>query len=111
MYISSIQNLLERNILYVSLNSNLFYSSQEGSESKVVNEIAHATISSLYVLMALHIEGLQASSAGNIVGIGGLDNVVFKIATLSNLPFCPTFSPIQFKVTYPPLNHCSTNKN
>lgn len=51
--------------------------------------------------MALHVEGIAGSAAGNIVGVGGIDTVVFKIATLSNVPCCPTFSPIQFKVIIP----------
>jgi hypothetical protein len=57
--------------------------------------------------MALHVEGIAGSSAGNIIGVGGIDTVVFKIATLSNISCCPTFSPIQFKVTFLVLYQCN----
>lgn len=33
-------------------------------------------------------------SAGNIVAIGDLDDIVFKTATISDLEVCPSFTPI-----------------
>ena len=32
--------------------------------------------------------------AGNVLGIGGLDDIVFRTATLSNLKVCPSLTPI-----------------
>ena len=36
--------------------------------------------------------------AGNLVAIGGLDDKVFKTATISDSPLCPSFTHSQFKV-------------
>lgn len=35
--------------------------------------------------------------AGNLVAIGGLDDKVFKTATISDSPLCPSFTHSQFK--------------
>ena len=32
--------------------------------------------------------------AGNVLGIGGLDDIVFRTATLSNLKEMPSLSPV-----------------
>uniref|UniRef100_A0A182W053 Putative rRNA methyltransferase n=1 Tax=Anopheles minimus TaxID=112268 RepID=A0A182W053_9DIPT len=48
-------------------------------------------IDSLFMLMGRQLEPVDAVPAGNIVGIGGLQNVVLKTATLSNTRFCPPF--------------------
>ncbi|XP_311881.4 elongation factor-like GTPase 1 [Anopheles gambiae] len=48
-------------------------------------------IDSLFLLMGRQLEPVDAVPAGNIVGIGGLQNVVLKTATLSNTRYCPPF--------------------
>lgn len=53
--------------------------------------ITKITINHLYLLMGRNLETVDEVPAGNIVGIGGLDNVIFKTATLSTTPFCPPF--------------------
>lgn len=37
--------------------------------------------------------------AGNLVAIGGLDDLVFKTSTISSVSFCPSFAPtvVKFK--------------
>lgn len=54
--------------------------------------IKEVEITSLYIFMGGELESLDEVPAGNIVGIGGLENHVIKTATLSNTVFCPSFS-------------------
>jgi ribosome assembly protein 1 len=44
--------------------------------------------------MGQYLEGVTEMGAGNILSIGGLDEIVFKTATLSSSPFCPYLAPI-----------------
>jgi len=53
--------------------------------------IMKATVGSLYMLLGRELEAVDSVPAGNIVGIGGLDNYVLKSATLSSSPMCPPF--------------------
>lgn len=39
-------------------------------------------------------EGVETAYAGNIVGIGGLDNYIFKSGTLSTSEECISFVPV-----------------
>lgn len=45
--------------------------------------------------MGRELEELDEVPAGNILGIGGLDEHVLKTATLSSTFFCPSFSEMQ----------------
>ncbi|CAH1407872.1 unnamed protein product [Nezara viridula] len=57
----------------------------------------HATkikISELYLMMGRELEIVNEAPAGNVIGIGGLDDYVLKSATLSSEIFCPSFSEI-----------------
>jgi hypothetical protein len=38
------------------------------------------------------------ASAGNVVAIGDLDDIVFKTATISDWDVCPSFTPITIGV-------------
>ncbi|KAI5651413.1 elongation factor tu GTP binding domain-containing protein [Phthorimaea operculella] len=53
-------------------------------------------IKSLYILMGRELEEIEEAVAGNIIGIGGLEEHVLKTATLSSTIACPAFSEIQF---------------
>ncbi|ETN58487.1 translation elongation factor [Anopheles darlingi] len=53
--------------------------------------LVEVEIDSLFVLMGRQLEPVESVPAGNIVGIGGLQNVVLKTATLSSTRFCPPF--------------------
>jgi len=53
--------------------------------------IMKATVGSLYMLLGRELEAVDSVPAGNIVGIGGLENYVLKSATLSSDPMCPPF--------------------
>lgn len=37
--------------------------------------------------------------AGNLVAIGGLDDLIFKTSTISSVSYCPSFAPtiVKFK--------------
>lgn len=38
-------------------------------------------------------EGVKEVPAGNLVGIGNLDNIIFKTGTVTTMPGCPSMSP------------------
>ncbi|CAG4943869.1 unnamed protein product [Parnassius apollo] len=58
--------------------------------------ITIAEIKSLYILMGRELEEIDEAVAGNIIGIGGLDEHILKTATLSSTIACPAFSEIQY---------------
>ncbi len=53
--------------------------------------IMKATVEKLYLLIGRDLEEISSVSAGNIVGLGGLENYVLKSSTLSSDPACPAF--------------------
>ncbi|XP_047532275.1 elongation factor-like GTPase 1 isoform X1 [Vanessa atalanta] len=53
-------------------------------------------IKSLYILMGRELEDIDEAVAGNIIGIGGLQDHILKTATLSSTLACPAFSEIQY---------------
>lgn len=60
--------------------------------------ISEVTIENLYLLMGRDLEELDEIPAGNIAGIGGLQQVL-KTATLSNNIFCPSFCELSLMAT------------
>ncbi|XP_012272329.1 elongation factor-like GTPase 1 [Orussus abietinus] len=56
--------------------------------------ITKVTIEKLYLLMGRELEPVSQMTAGNIVGIGGLEEHVLKTATLSSTIACPSFSEL-----------------
>ncbi|XP_030832575.1 elongation factor-like GTPase 1 [Strongylocentrotus purpuratus] len=63
--------------------------------------IAEFTVDSLYLLMGRELELLEKVPAGNILGIGGLDEMVLKSATVSSSLACPAFTDMTFAA--PPI--------
>nr|XP_054756574.1 elongation factor-like GTPase 1 [Lytechinus pictus] len=63
--------------------------------------IAEFTVDSLYLLMGRELELLEKVPAGNILGIGGLDEIVLKSATISSSLACPAFTDMTFAA--PPI--------
>ncbi|KAJ8714576.1 hypothetical protein PYW07_002801 [Mythimna separata] len=55
-------------------------------------------IKSLYILMGRELELIDEAIAGNIIGIGGLEEHVLRTATLSSTIACPAFSEMQYSV-------------
>eukprot|EP00163_Fabomonas_tropica_P023633 TRINITY_DN41018_c0_g1_i1.p1 TRINITY_DN41018_c0_g1~~TRINITY_DN41018_c0_g1_i1.p1 ORF type:complete len:1148 (-),score=244.21 TRINITY_DN41018_c0_g1_i1:11-3049(-) len=67
-------------------------------------------INELYLLMGRDLESLSRVSAGNVCGLGGLDSIVLKTATLSSAPDMYPFNRMAFvgaplvKVAIEPYN-------
>ncbi|KAJ3342830.1 Cytoplasmic GTPase/eEF2-like protein (ribosomal biogenesis) [Gonapodya sp. JEL0774] len=59
------------------------------------------TVGSLYLMMGRELQELDSVPAGNICGIGGLDAVVLKTATLSTSLDCPSLG--QLKIAAQPI--------
>ncbi|XP_035410455.1 elongation factor-like GTPase 1 isoform X2 [Cygnus atratus] len=65
----------------------------------LVPHMTCCTLENLYLLMGRELEDLEEVPAGNVLGIGGLQDVVLKSATLSTSPACPPFTPLNFEAT------------
>ncbi|XP_034536573.1 elongation factor-like GTPase 1 [Notolabrus celidotus] len=64
-----------------------------------VPHLSCCSVESLYLLMGRELEELKEVPAGNVLGIGGLEECVLKSATLSSSPACPPFTPLNFEAT------------
>ncbi|XP_043277301.1 elongation factor-like GTPase 1 isoform X2 [Venturia canescens] len=56
--------------------------------------ITRVKISKLYILMGRELETIDSVPAGNVFGIGGLQDHVLKTATISSCLACPAFSEL-----------------
>lgn len=56
--------------------------------------ITRMTVSKLYILMGRELEAVSKVPAGNVFGIGGLEEHVLKTATLSTTIACPSFTEL-----------------
>lgn len=56
--------------------------------------ITKVTVSKLYILMGRELEAVSKVPAGNVFGIGGLEEHVLKTATLSTTIACPSFTEL-----------------
>uniref|UniRef100_A0A8B9FKQ6 Elongation factor-like GTPase 1 n=1 Tax=Amazona collaria TaxID=241587 RepID=A0A8B9FKQ6_9PSIT len=65
----------------------------------LVPHMTACTLENLYLLMGRELEDLEEVPAGNVLGIGGLQDSVLKSATLSTSPACPPFTPLNFEAT------------
>ncbi|XP_063701820.1 elongation factor-like GTPase 1 [Culicoides brevitarsis] len=75
------------------VNDKVFVLGPKHSPNNVENSpyITEITVKHLFQLMGRDLEAVTEVPAGNIVGIGGLESVIFKTATLSTTPYCPPF--------------------
>lgn len=64
----------------------------------------------MYLMMGRELEAVDEVPCGNIVAIGGLENVILKSATLSTTVFCPSFSDM-FAQTTPIMRVAIEPKN
>ncbi|KAM4593346.1 elongation factor-like GTPase 1 isoform 3-T3 [Odontesthes bonariensis] len=70
------------------------------SATDCVSDVPHlscCSMESLYLLMGRELEELEEVPAGNVLGIGGLEECVLKSATLSISPACPPLNPLNFE--------------
>jgi ribosome assembly protein 1 len=56
--------------------------------------ITRMTVDKLYILMGRELEAVSKVPAGNVFGIGGLEEHVLKTATLSTTIACPSFTEL-----------------
>ncbi|CAD8157110.1 unnamed protein product [Paramecium pentaurelia] len=78
-----------------------------GPKSKIINnvnqvdqtDIQQFEIKRIYHMMAQYLEAIKMMPAGNLVAIGGLDELIFKTSTISSVNYCPSFAPtfVKFK--------------
>ncbi|GAB0094962.1 Alpha-amylase [Sergentomyia squamirostris] len=61
--------------------------------------VTEVIISNLYIFMGRELENIDEVCAGNIVGIGGLENHILQTATLSSNYFCPPFTDMELIAT------------
>ncbi|XP_071329087.1 elongation factor-like GTPase 1 isoform X2 [Trachinotus anak] len=76
--------------------------SERCNASDCVPEVPHlscCSMESIYLLMGRELEELEEVPAGNVLGIGGLEECILKSATLSTSPACPPFIPLNFEAT------------
>lgn len=69
------------------------------ADISAIPHMACCTLQNLYLLMGRELEDLDEVPAGNVLGIGGLEDFVLKSATLSTSPACPPFIPLSFEAT------------
>ena len=55
-------------------------------------DITEVTIQHLFLLMGSSLQLVQEVPAGNIAGIGGLEDIVIKTGTISTYIECPNFA-------------------
>uniref|UniRef100_A0A4W4G9U3 Elongation factor-like 1 n=1 Tax=Electrophorus electricus TaxID=8005 RepID=A0A4W4G9U3_ELEEL len=64
-----------------------------------VPHMASCTLERLYLLMGRELEELDEVPAGNVLGIGGMEEFILKSATISTSAACPPFTPLNFEAT------------
>ncbi|KAM5170895.1 elongation factor-like GTPase 1 isoform 2-T3 [Mantella aurantiaca] len=69
------------------------------TDISAIPHMACCTLDNVYLLMGRELENLDEVPAGNVLGIGGLEDFVLKSATLSTSPACPPFIPLSFEAT------------
>ncbi|CAL1526751.1 unnamed protein product [Lymnaea stagnalis] len=73
-------------------------------------------INELYLFMGRELEALDEVSAGNVLGIGGLEAHILKSGTLASRVTCPAFTDMFFdgspivRVAVEPVNACDMNR-
>uniref|UniRef100_UPI00358F0EC0 elongation factor-like GTPase 1 n=1 Tax=Myxine glutinosa TaxID=7769 RepID=UPI00358F0EC0 len=63
-----------------------------------MNHLRLCVLDDLFLLMGRELEVLEEVPAGNVLGIGGLEEHVLKSATLSSTAACPPFLPLNLEV-------------
>lgn len=61
-------------------------------------QLAEIEIQELYMLMGKELEKISYAPAGTVFGIGGVEDVILKTATITTNLACPTFIPMTFGV-------------
>ncbi|GFO11767.1 elongation factor tu GTP-binding domain-containing protein 1 [Plakobranchus ocellatus] len=78
--------------------------------------ISLVEVKDLFLLMGRELEGLEEIPAGNVLGIGGLEQSVLKSGTLASTLACPAFTDMYFdaapivRVAVEPAYTCDMNR-
>ncbi|KAF7998147.1 hypothetical protein HCN44_009545 [Aphidius gifuensis] len=78
--------------------------------------ITKTTIKKLYLLMGRDLKSIDCVPAGNVFGIGGLEDNILKTGTISTDIYCPSFSELTsltvpiLRVALEPVNSCDLQK-
>ncbi|XP_077450966.1 elongation factor-like GTPase 1 isoform X2 [Stigmatopora argus] len=54
------------------------------------------SIENVYLLMGRELKELEEVPSGNVLGIKGLEEFIFKSGTISSTPACPSFTPLNY---------------
>lgn len=76
----------------------------------VSKHVTKFTVNELYLMMGRDLELIDKVPSGNIVAIGGLENLILKSATLSSTLYCPSFTSM-FMQTAPIVRVAIEPKN
>lgn len=73
---------------------------ERGSSIQIVEnkgDVIECIIDHLYIFMGQYLTPVDSAPAGSIVGLGSLQDIVFKTATFSSDPNCPSFTPVSVR--------------
>lgn len=88
--------MISRNFWYCSnLKCNATFFVQLESGEDLGPHVSEVEVRQLYLLMGRDLESVDEVAAGNVLGIGGLEEHVLKSATLSSTIACPAFTELQ----------------
>ncbi|RNA25199.1 elongation factor Tu GTP-binding domain-containing 1 [Brachionus plicatilis] len=73
------------------IGKNIDLNSSEEELKSISKHASKFQVKDLYLMMGRELEPIEEVPCGNIVAIGGLENIVLKSATLSTTLFCPSF--------------------
>ncbi|KAJ8029425.1 Elongation factor-like GTPase 1 [Holothuria leucospilota] len=68
----------------------------DDSSSEWKEHVHEVTVGDLYLLMGRDLENVEEVPAGNVFGIGGLEDIVYKSGTISSTLACPAFTDMNF---------------
>lgn len=61
--------------------------------SDTKRDVQQFVVNEIFILMGgENLKKVDKVSAGNVVGIGGLDDIVYNMGTLSDWEYCPSFA-------------------
>ena len=98
--------------LFPQLYKNITLNSSIDEIQAISKNVTKFVVNDLYLMMGRELEPISQVPCGNIVAIGGLENLILKSATLSSTLFCPAFTSMHLqaspivRVAIEPKNPC-----
>ncbi|XP_060579204.1 elongation factor-like GTPase 1 [Ruditapes philippinarum] len=83
----------------ISEESNGMYGAKRLEDLTGDEHVTVVTVTDLYLFMGRELEALDCVPAGNVLGIGGLEDHILKSGTLSSTVACPSFTDLYFDVS------------